>query len=138
MSKFLSYFSQRCRIFFFTRNSLPPLTHSIFKNFVFYFFTFWKKKNTSCFFFFSGKVCKPLTRLRSGYLQKKVQNTYFLWFFHILVVFFPNIFCFFFPRKSLQPTHSLHFRRPKKKNSRWKKKHLFHSLSRFLPKMCKN
>ena len=131
----LRWSNQRYRIFFFPRNSLPPLTHSIFKNFVFFF----SQKKIQPVFFFTGKVCKPLTRLRSGYIQKKVQNTYFSWFFHILVVFFFTHFVvFFFPRKSLKSTHSLHFRRPKKKNSKWKKKNTIftHSVD-FCPKCAK-
>ena len=119
--------------FFFFWNSLPPLTHSIFGIFVFVFFSLSGKKNTGCFlFFFLGKVCRPLTHLRSGHLQKKFKNTrLFPIFSHFGCYFFFPIF--FFLWKVYNPlTHTILGGR-KKKNSIGKKKkqHIFHSLSRF-------
>ena len=105
-------------------------THSLtLGNFCFFFSVFWKKKKTSCFFFFPGKVCMPLTQLRDGKLQKKVKNgkkrhllSNFIFF--VVFFFFPvkSCFFFFFPRKSLPVTHSLDFRGREKKNSVGKKK----------------
>ena len=73
---------QRYRIFFFTRNSLPPLTHSIFKIFVFFFHFWWKKKYkvffpqilVKCYvyFFFSQEKFKihSLTQIQNGEKKK--------------------------------------------------------------------
>ena len=130
-------------VFFFSRNSLPPLTHSIFENFVFFFFHFLEKKNTNCFFFFSQeKFAATHSSEERIIYRKKVKNPYVLQFFHILVVFFfPNIFStfsvFFFPQEKFK-VHSLTRFFGPEKNSSGKKKHNFHSLSRFLPKKCKN
>ena len=107
--------------------------HSLTR-FSFFFSIFWRKKYK--IFFFPGKVCRPLTRLRRGYLQKKVKNTYFLQFFHILVVFFFQLF--FFLGKVYTPlTHSILGGR--KKKQQWKKKYTIftHSVD-FCPKCAKN
>ena len=121
--------------FFFPRNSLPPLTHSIFENFVFFFFPLsGKKKIQTVFFFSQEKFAATHSSEERIIYRKKVKNTYVLQFFHILVVFFfPTFFqlflFFFFPRKSLKSTHSLDFLGRKKKKTAAEKKKTQFSLT---------
>ena len=103
-----------------------PLTHSFSRN----------------LFFFSAvrkKVCKPLTRQKKLYLQKKSKKGKKSIFPRLAVFFFfPNNlekYSVFFYRESLHSTHSLtRFQKPEKENRAGKKKQLFHSLIQFLPK----
>ena len=146
----MRFFSQRYRIFFFPGNSLHP-THSLnLGEFCIFFFPlFGKKKIQNVFFFFPGKVCKPLTRKKSDIYQKKVQKKVLYAVFRNFSDFFQFLSCifffekknnqkmyFFFPRKSLKSTHS-HENICRKKKQQWKKNNIFtHSLD-FCPKMAK-
>ena len=69
-------------VFFFPRNSLPPLTHSIFK--IFFFFSLLVKKKIQgvfatnfsqmlCFFFFLRKSLKSTHSLKFRTVKKKKQ-----------------------------------------------------------------
>ena len=104
-------------VFFFPGNSLPPLTHSIFENFVFFF-----PQKKYKMFFFSRKSLKATHSPGAQISTKKGQkHVFFVIFSHLGCFFFPTFFCFFFPRKSLHPTHSLNFGRPEKKTAVEKK-----------------
>ena len=67
--------STKGTVFFFPRKSLTPTHSLVFREFSFFFFSgFLEEKKTDVFFFFPGKVCKPLTRLRDGQPPKKGQK----------------------------------------------------------------
>ena len=124
-------------VFFFRKSS--PLTHSLIF-WEFFFSPFLGKKKFFFFFFFLGKVCKPLTRQKSGCPQIKVKKEVF----QIFEVFFfhknsENIL-FFFPGKVYTSPDPLIFSEgEKKKNSTEKKKTpiFTHSLD-FCRKVVKN
>ena len=107
-----------------------------------------RKKKKSCFFFFPGKVCKPLTRPKNWMSPKKGQNwskkakktvlhIFEVFFFFSQKIFFLLLF-FFFPGKVYTSlTHSIS-KPGKKKNRPEKKNTIFtHSLD-ICQKVVKN
>ena len=139
-----SYIVNKGTVFyFFPEIVYTALTHPIWVNFVFYFFHFLEKKIQTVFFLFPGKVSKPLTRKKSDIYKKRSQKGTLCCFSELFKFWrynfcFRTILCFlFFPRKSLQSTHSLKFRSREKKIQHWKKYNIFtHSLDFWL-KMAK-
>ena len=123
--------------FFFTRNSLPPLTHSIFKNFVFYFFTFWKKKYKLFFFFRKSLQAthSPEERIPT---KKGPKHVFFVIFSHFGCFFFHQHFLFFFSQEKFT-THSLTplQEAEKKKTAGEKKNTIFTHSVDFCPKCAK-
>ena len=131
---------QRYRIFLFLGNSLHA-THSLdLGGFCYIFFsTFWKKKIQTVFYFFPGKVCKPLTQKKSDICKKRSKKRYFMLIFRNFsnfrgVFFFPffpkNFYVFFFSQEKFK-IHSLtQIQEPgKKKIQHWKKKITTFSLT---------
>lgn len=107
--------------YFFSRNGLPPLTHSIFS----FFFTLWKKK---CKFFFLRKSLQAIHSPEERTPTKKAQNHLFFAIFSHFGSFIPQSFVFFFQENLT--THSLtQFQGAGKKNSGVKKKHTQFALT---------
>ena len=141
--------------YFFSRgHGRWSFIHSNPKSVFFFFSEITKKrgkKNTTCVFFFPGKVHKPFIPkwvILSWFFSKneakwyiKLGNmTFFLGvsycFFFPKSVFF---FCvFFFSWKSSHVIHSFNFWGGKKNTTPEKKKQLFHSFIRYSSKMPKN
>ena len=122
--------------FYFPGKVCRLLTHSILSNFVFFIFRPLGKKKHLFFFFSSEKfVSHSLAKKaddpknRSEKVKKRYLEVFFIFSRKIL-----KTVCFFFFLEKFT-LHSLtHFQRAEKKNSTGKKKHHFHSLTRFLPK----
>ena len=113
-------------VFFFPGNSLPPLTHSIFD------FFFPQKKYM---FFFSQEKFEGHSLTWGADIYKKRSKTRIFCNFFTFGLFFFQLF--FFPRKSLHPTHSLNFGRPEKKTAVKKQNTFFTHSVDFYPKVSK-